>query len=134
MKAVAQVYSEMLELYKDKNRFAQGYYQKNEAGERCPWREGYSFCAMGAISKFSYTTTDNGASLYDGLSHTSLCCLQRVSEHLYGRCIQHVNDDENGYENVIKALEFARALWIGREPTREDLTMSVNDLIKSREV
>lgn len=117
----AQTYSEILELFKDKSRFAQGYYQFAKDGSKCPWKEGYSFCALGALCFFT-----------DGLSHKAQCLLQRVSEHLYGDSIQMVNDRPDGYEQVIKALEFARDLWQGREPTEEELGMKIPELLAKR--
>ncbi len=81
---IAVVYSKALDLFKDRTRWARGYYQFGKDGNTCPWREGYSFCALGAALFFS-----------EGFSHNSICCLQRVSEHLYGENIQHINDMED---------------------------------------
>lgn len=117
----AQTYSQVLEFFQDKSRFGQGYYNFTKEGEKCGWREGYSFCTIGALCHFT-----------DGMSHKTLCCLQRVSEHLYGCYIQTVNDSEGGYEKVLKALEFAKELWTGYEPTEEELGMSVPKLLEKR--
>lgn len=119
---VAQTYSQILEFFQDRSRFAQGYYNFDKDGKHCPWKEGYSFCVLGAICFFT-----------DGMSHKAQCLLQRVSEYMYeGKHIQEVNDGEFGYEYVTAALQFARDLWEGQEPTEEELGMSVKDLLDKR--
>lgn len=119
---IAEVYSRVLDFFKDKSRFAQGYYQYDREGNKSPWREGYSYCVLGACLVFS-----------EGFSHRAQCCLQRVSEHLYdGKTIQEVNDQDDGYDKVLKALEFARDLWLNHEPTDKDLGTSVKLLLEKR--
>ncbi len=119
---IAEAYRKSLELFQDPTRFTQHYYQRDRDGKECPWKEGYTFCALGALCFFT-----------DGLQHKATCCLQRVSEHLFsGLHIQAVNDGEGGYEKVQQALRFAIQLWDGREPTEEELGMSVNDLLRKR--
>jgi hypothetical protein len=121
-KPIAQIYEEASNLFQDKSRWAQGYYQRDKDGNECGWAKGYSFCAIGALSHFS-----------DGDSHKALCCLQRVSEHLYGEHIQVINDSSNdAHHKVLVALKFAIELWTGREPTEEELGMSVKDLLEKR--
>jgi hypothetical protein len=118
---VAQTYSEILEFFKDKNRFAQGYYTFNKDGLQCGISDAYSYCTLGAIQKFTF---DN--------AFKAQCCLQRVSYYLYNDVIQSVNDSEGGYEKVIKALEFAKELWTGYEPTEVDLCLLVPELLEKR--
>lgn len=119
---IADIYRRALNLFQDRNRFHQGYFQVNQNGQRCPWREGYAFCALGAMCYFG-----------EGFSHRAVCCLQRVSEHLYDDLsIQEVNDGEGGYEKVFAALEFAIQLWDGRQPTEEELGMPVPELLRRR--
>lgn len=121
-KPIAQVYEEALDLFQDKNRWAQGYYQLDKDGNKCGWADGHSFCAIGALSHFS-----------DGDNHKALCCLQRVSEHLYDNHIQVVNDHfDDAHSKVLAALKFAIELWTGHDPTEEELGMSVTDLLEKR--
>jgi hypothetical protein len=61
--------------------------------------------------------------------------LQMVSEHLYGSSsygygptIQEINDGPDGYDKVIKALEFAKKLWEGQCPQDYHVSMPVKDL------
>lgn len=119
---VAEVYAKAYTLFQDKERWAQGYYNKDKDGKNCPWREGFSFCALGALCFFG-----------NGHSHAAQCCLQRISEHLYGKHIQEVNDnDPEGYEKVLKALEFGMELWKDRQPIEEELSASVTQVIEVR--
>jgi hypothetical protein len=121
-KPIAQIYEEAINLFQDKNRWAQGYYQLDKAGNKCGWAVGYSFCAIGALSHFS-----------EGDNHKALCCLQRVSEHLYGEHIQVVNDcSDDAYNKVLEALKFAIELWKEQDPTEEELGMSVTNLLEKR--
>jgi hypothetical protein len=69
---VAQVYAQIIDLYQDRSRFAQGYYQYDKNGNKSSIVDGYSFCALGAVQHFN-----------DHLQGMAVCCLQRVSEHLY---------------------------------------------------
>ncbi len=119
---LSELYAKALDLFQDRTRFTQGYYQRDKDGKECFWREGYSFCALGSLVYFG-----------NGFSHHAQCCLQRVSEHLYGEVIQVVNDGEGGYEKVIKALEFAKELWTGYDPTEEELGMPVPKLLEKRQ-
>jgi len=118
---VSETYQKALDLFKDRSRWAQEYYQYDKDGAKCNWRDGYSFCAMGALCFFT-----------DGFNTKALCCLQRVSVHLFGDSIQHVNDGHYGYEKVMQALEFARDLWKDHEPTKEDLDKSVDKVLEGR--
>ena len=122
---IAEIYGKTLKLFQDRSRWAQGYYNFYENGERCArWNEGHSFCVLGANLFHA-----------EGFSHRSQCCLQRVSEHLYGEVIQEVNDapDADGaYKKVMFALQFAKELWEGREPSDEELGMPVVDLLNKR--
>jgi len=118
---ITQIYSKSWELFQDESRFAKGYYQFAKDGSKCGWKEGYSFCALGAVLFFS-----------DGFSHRAQCALQRVSEHLFGEVIQAVNDGIEGYENVLSALEFAAHLWKDRDPSDEELSMSVKQILERR--
>lgn len=121
-KSIADSYREALNLFQDKDRFCTHYYQRDRNGKECPWKEGYSFCVLGALCYFT-----------DGLQHEATCCLQRVSEHLFGGLhIQSVNDGPNGYERVQEALRFAIELWDGHSPTAEELGMSVKVLLEKR--
>jgi hypothetical protein len=119
---VAETYSRILEFFQDQDRFCTGYYQKDKDGNLCKWAEGYSYCALGAICFFT-----------DGMgSHEPQCCLQRVSEYLYDKNIQEVNDGPDGYAKVLVALKFAIELWQGREPTKDELGMAVETLLEKR--
>lgn len=118
---IADIYKKVLNLFQSEDRFAQQYFQYNKEGKKCPWRDGYSFCALGALCFFG-----------EGYSNRSQCCLQRVSEHLYGEVIQAVNDSSTGYERVKAALKFAIDLWEGYQPTDEELGRSVTDVLKAR--
>jgi len=119
---VAEVFRKGLAHFQDQSRWARGYYQYDKDGNKCKWAEGYSFCALGALVFYG-----------NGHCHESMCCLQRVSEHLYGECMQKINDDDlDGYNKVIKAYEFAIQLWDGREPTEEELGMPVATLLERR--
>lgn len=121
-KSVAETYSQVLNFFQDRSRFAQGYYQYDKDGKPCGWKEGYSYCALGALCYFT-----------DGSQHVAVCLLQRVSEYLYDVHIQEVNDGEGGYEKVLKALEFAKELWSGHEVTDlNELGWSVPKLLESR--
>jgi hypothetical protein len=120
--SVANVFEKSYLLFQDKSRWAKGYYNYDRDGNRCPWAEGYSFCALGSLVFFG-----------DGDSHAAQCCLQRVSEHLYGDCIQRINDDDpEGYEKVLKALEFGMELWKDRQPLSEELGASVEQVLAVR--
>lgn len=119
---IGEVYSKALNLLQDQERWTQGDYTHDKYGNPCPWREGYSFCALGAVLFFA-----------DGFSHRATCCLQRVSNHLYGEHIQCINDkDPDAHKKVLKALEFARDLWKDQEPTEEELSMPVPTLLEKR--
>lgn len=119
---VAVIYQRAYDLFQDKSRWAQGYYNFDREGKTCPWAEGYSFCALGAMVYFG-----------NGISHAARCCLQRISEHLYGESIQKVNDEfPDAYEKVLAALKFGIAFWSEREPTTEELGMSVSQIMEKR--
>lgn len=119
---IAEVYSKALDLLQDKSRWIQGDYQADRNGKPCPWREGYAFDVLGALIFFS-----------DGHSHRAVCCLQRISECIYdGEYIQHVNDKPGGYEKIMFALQLAKELWTGYEPTEEELRMPVMRLLAKR--
>lgn len=119
---VAEVFTKAYNLFQDRNRWAKDYYQYDKDGNKCPWAQGYSFCALGALVFFG-----------NGHSHDPTCLLQRVSEHLYGEHMQMVNDNHpDGYEKVLRAYEFAIELWTGREPTEEELGMKIPELLAKR--
>lgn len=118
---IAEVYAKTMDLFQDKSRWIQGYYQVDKNGNRCPWREGYAFDVLGALLFLS-----------GGFSHRSQCCLQRISEHLYDEVIQAVNDGPDGYEKIMFALQLAKELWTGYEPTDEELGMPVMKLLTKR--
>lgn len=120
---IVEVYAKAHALFQDKERWTQGYFNKDKEGNNCPWREGFSFCALGALCFFG-----------NGHSHKAQCCLQRISEHLYGgRHIQQVNDeDPEGYEKVLKALEFGMEFWKDRQPVEEELGASVEQVMGVR--
>lgn len=119
---IADIYRQALNLFQDKDRWAQHYYNYDKDGNKCNWAEGYSFCAIGALCYFG-----------NGHMHKALCCLQRVSEYLYNNeSIQFVNDNPDGYNNVIKALQVAAELWNGIEPTDDELSMSIPTLLEVR--
>lgn len=133
MKTVSEVYSQILNLYKDPTRFTTGHYQRDKDGVPCGWREGYCFCALGAVCYFTNIDNDGDAYLTDAsgqkyhLQHVAACLLQRVSESLYGTVIQDVNDNF-GLEKVVDVLQYAQKLWEGHTPTAEDLSTPVNNL------
>lgn len=117
---ISEIFAKVINLFQDKSRFHQGYYQVDVDGKKCTWAVGHCFCVLGAIGHFTWP--------FGFDSHPATCCLQRVSEHLFeGRIIQDINDNE-GLEKVLEALEFARKLWEGREPTEEDLGRQVKEL------
>lgn len=124
--SIADLYRQMLDLYQDESKFAQGYYTRNAKGDICTADEAVSFCALGALWHV--------ANLNGCLTHEAQCCLQRVSEHLYeGVYIQIVNDELNGLEKVRAALRFAIELWDGREPEENDHTLSVKEILRKRQ-
>lgn len=118
---VAEAFRKSYDLFQDKSRWSKGYYQRDKAGNECPWREGYSFCALGALCFFT-----------DGLSNHATCALQRISEYLYdGRVIQDVNDnDPQGYEKVLKALEFGMEFWKDHDPTSEEVSLEGGNIAR----
>lgn len=113
-KPVSQVYQEVIEFFQDKSRFAQGYYQYDINGKKCGWADAHSYCVLGALSFFT-----------DGNQHIATYLLQRVSEFLYGKSIQQVNDGEDGWLLVMKALDFAAIYWKNKIPTDEDLGKAI---------
>ncbi len=116
--SVYEVFRKSHSLFQDRSRWAKGYYQFDKDGNKCPWREGYSFCALGALVFFG-----------DGDCHKATCALQRISEYLYGTHVQTVNDvHPQGYEKILKALEFGMEFWKDRDPTDDELTVEGGDI------
>jgi pyruvate formate-lyase activating enzyme-like uncharacterized protein len=104
------------QLIKDKNNWTQGYYQRDEFGNKCEWLKGCSFCALGAISFVRYS---------GNVAFNAQCLLQRMSEKLFNKPIQKVNDDpfsskEEAHKNVLLVYEEALRIWKDREPTEEE--------------
>ena len=98
------------DIIKDIDRWAQGYYQYDKNGEKCPWAEGYCFCALGVL-----------VFVGDGHSHNARCAIQRISEELFGKSVQEVNDDETvskevAHRNVLKVYLMALDRWKDRDP------------------
>ncbi len=96
------------DIIKNIDRWAVGYYQYDKEGKKCPSAEGYSFCALGAI-KYSKDSND------------AWCALQRVSEELFGKAVQVVNDDttvphEVAHKNVLRIYETALERWKDQDP------------------
>lgn len=120
---ISEIYNKVLELFKDKSRFAQGYYSYDKEHNQCYWnnRNAYSYCVLGAIYVVS-----------QGYGERAQSCLQRVSKHLFGKHIRIVNDESDGYDKVIMALKFAHDLWKEHEPTDEDLTTPVSVILERR--
>lgn len=120
---ISEIYNKVLELFKDKSRFAQDYYSYDKEHNQCYWnnRNAYCYCVLGALYVMG-----------QGYSERAQSCLQRVSKHLFGKHIQIVNDEPDGYDKVIMALKFARDLWKDHEPTDKDLISSVSEVLASR--
>ena len=109
------IIAEAYEIIKNRERWTQGFYQRDKDGNHCPWAEGYSFCALGALTYCG-----------DGDSFRSRCAIQRISEELFGTNIQTVNDDnqvspEQAHNNVLRVYETALKRWKDREPTDQEL-------------
>ena len=114
--------TEAYNLIKDPEHWTQGFYQKNKEGKNCPWREGYSFCAMGSLNFIS------GLKERDDSYHGALCILQRHSEKLFGSCIRTVNDSSPpaiAHQNVLRVYESVMERFSDRDPTEEEWTEGV---------
>lgn len=121
-RTVEEIFISAWNFFQDKTRWAQGYYNFDKFGKKCGWAGAHSFCALGAVSFFS-----------EGDSHKAQCCLQRISEHLYGKRIQDVNDnDPDAYNKVLAALKFGTELWHGVEPTIDEVSASVSEILEKR--
>lgn len=118
---VAEAFKLSHDLFQDKSRWCKGYYNRDKDGRECPWKEGYSFCALGALCFFT-----------NGLSNHAQCALQRISEYLYdGKTIQDINDnDPNGYAKVLYALEFGMEFWKDRDPTSEEVSFEGGNIAR----
>lgn len=120
MGPIMSLVHESYNLIKDPEKWTQGYYQRDINGKHCPWREGYSFCAMGALNFFNRE---------DGAYHGALCILQRHSEKMFsGQCIQTVNDSTPpslAHQNVMRVYESVMERFPDRDPTEEEWTEGV---------
>lgn len=120
-KPPGQVFAEVLDFFQDPSRFTQGYYYTDKNDHWCSIKDAHCYCVIGAICAFT-----------NGHGYDAQCLLQRVSEHMYNAVIQNVNDRPGGYDEIIRALTFAKSLWLGFEHTQDDLTRSIPSLLVLR--
>lgn len=105
-------------LIKDPERWTQKIYQRDENGECCPWRQGYSFCALGAVNFFASSDESNKG------YHGAVCILQRHAEKIFNKQnIQKINDAypaDIAHQNVLKIFESIIEKFVDREPSKEE--------------
>ena len=114
--------TEAYNLIKDPERWTQGFYQRSKDGKKCPWREGYSFCAVGSLNYIC------GINERDNSYHGAVCILQRHSEKMFGQHIQIVNDSSPpavAHQNVLRIFESVMERFPDRDPTEEEWTEGV---------
>lgn len=127
---IIQKIQEAYELIKDFDRWCQGYYQQDKDGKNCPWRDGYKFCGLGAIS-YAYGIVESTES-----TTPAVATLQRAAEKLFnGGCLQQINDDasvspEQAHQNVLKVYQYVLELFKDREPVREDWALDMSNEFK----
>ncbi len=126
------------DLIKDPERWTQGYYQRDEDGNSCEWRNGYSFCAIGALHYTNYIRYPlQNIPLPETREdyHYALCLLQRISEELFqGQHLQNVNDNNIAsvaHKNILKVYETALERFADKEPTQDDCYKDLNKHIIS---
>lgn len=111
------------DIIKDPKHWTQEFYQKDENGKNCPWREGYSFCALGSVNYVAGISDD------DKGYHGAICILQRHSEKMFnGQALQVVNDSlpsALAYQNVLRVFESVIKKFPDREPTEEEIVEGV---------
>lgn len=115
MGPIIQKISEAYNIIKNPNNWCQQYYQKDKDGNNCPWREGVSFCAIGAVNFVCW--------MMNRSSDESVSLLQIISEEIYGKSIQSVND-ELGHSPVLNVYETALERFAEKDPSPEALRRS----------
>lgn len=122
MKTPTQILKDAYNLIKNKERWAQGYYQYDANGNYCDIKSGVKFCAVGALNKV--TENDHEEEIRDTI-HYALCALQRMSEQLFeGEPIQAINDrPEPTYAHcaVLQIYKATIEKFKDREPTYDDI-------------
>lgn len=117
------------ELIKDPEHWTQGYYQKDKDGNRCKWRNGYSFCGLGVMNYIHFIRENITEEMEESYYH-AVCLLQRISEELFeGECIQTVNDATPfsvAYANVLRIYQTALERFTDREPGPDDYHRKYN--------
>lgn len=121
MGPIMNLIHESYNLIKNPVKWTQGYYQRDINGKHCPWREGYSFCAVGALNFFNCKSKNEAY-------HGALCILQRHSEKMFGSCVQTVNDSSPpaiSHQNVLRIFESIIERFPDRDPTEKEYTEGV---------
>jgi hypothetical protein len=136
MGPIIKLISDSYDLIKNRDRWTQDFYQKDQNGKNCPWRIGYSFCSVGAVHFIYHSQEEskksNNAEVItfhknsDNDYHYAMCLIQRFSEKLFnGKPIEQVNDDGNvtpdeAHRNILSVFEAILNKFHDREPTEED--------------
>lgn len=133
MNSVLDVFDRSLAIFEDKTRWAKGYYQYDEDGNKSTIADGYSYCALGVLQHVVYLVYSPTAFMNESLSYTAQCLLQRVSVFLYGKYIQEINDyDPDGYNKVVRTFQFAKEFWKNEKPSVEDLSVPIEKILQRR--
>lgn len=136
MGPIIKLISDSYNLIKSRERWTQDFYQKDQNGNRCPWKDGYSFCSVGAVHFIYHSQKESQESNShefitfsknsDNNYHHAMCLIQRFSEKLFnGRPIEQVNDDgkvspDEAHRNVLSIFEAILNKFHDREPTEDD--------------
>ncbi len=124
MEIIRQAYDHI----KIPEQWCQGYYQRDKEGNMTGWRDSYSCCALGALNvPFKYLPVRPSEICYEenySAEFIATCTLPRISERLFGKHIQQVNDDVNVdknicHRNILKIYETAIEMFSDSEPTKE---------------
>ncbi len=130
MGPIIQLISDSYNLIKNRERWTQDFFQRDRDGNKCSWKDGYSFCSMGAIHFAYYNRNPNSKSTLINIEsdlenayHYAVCLIQTFSEKMFeGKSIYDVNDDssEEAHRNVLSVFEAILNEFRDREPTEEE--------------
>lgn len=115
--SVVQALKDGYEIIKNFGRWTQGCYARDVDGVSCGQLapEAVSFCALGVLGHVT-----------NGKCFKATCALQRVSESLFDRTVQEMNDSDkvfrlDAHQNVLRIYEWALDRWKLREPYEAEL-------------
>lgn len=131
MGPVIELVQKAYDIIKNPERWAQGYYQKDKDGNHCPWRDGYSFCSLGALHFVHFI---DGGEVDSEVYHKAVCIIQRHAEKMFGSEIQTVNDSTPpaiAHQNVLKVYESVIDKFRDRDPNDDEIVEGLPEWVKN---